>query len=85
MPKIFAEVALEQAPGAEDFYVTSVPEAFAKLPESREKDEFLRANEECVTAMKAYTKFLKEEVLPHAKGDFALGPETFAAKLKFAR
>jgi len=86
-PKIFTDIALEQLPGTSSFFKDDVPAAFAdtlKNPANAKlSEEFKKANDAVLAGLASYEAYLKKTVLPHSKGDFRLGADVFAKKLKF--
>ncbi len=82
-PRIYTEIALEQLPGTISFFEKDVPATFADVKDEKLQAEFKKANATVVAELKKYAKFLKTEVLPKSKGDFKLGAENYALKLKY--
>jgi uncharacterized protein (DUF885 family) len=82
-PKIFTEVALEQMPGTIEFFEKTVPEAVAGAKDQALLAEFKATNAKCIEALKDYHTFLKNDLLPRSKGDFALGKARYRKKLLF--
>ena len=82
-PKIYVEIAIEQLPGIAGFFEHDVPLAFAQVKDAKLLAEFHRTNAAVIAALKDYEKFLRDDVLPRANGDFRLGAENFAKKLAY--
>jgi len=82
-PRIYTEIALEQVPGLVSFFQNDVPEAFKDAKDPALKKEFAQTNAAVIAALQDYEKWLKADVLPRSHGDFRIGAETFAAKLKY--
>jgi uncharacterized protein (DUF885 family) len=82
-PKIYTEIALEQLPGLIAFFKTDVPAAFAEVSDPALKQQFADSNGAVIKALGDYATWLKNDVLPKASGDFRLGAQTYADKLKF--
>lgn len=80
-PRIYTEVSLEQMPGIISFFEKDVPTAFAEVKDSKLLDEFNARNHAVITALSHYRDFLKDELLPHADGDFRIGAENFRKML----
>ncbi len=80
-PRIFTEVALEQLPGTIEFFEKTVPEAVATADDQALLSEFKTTNAKCVEALKDYQNFLKTDLLPRSKGDYALGKARYRKKL----
>lgn len=82
VPRIYAEVALEQLPGTIELFKTTIPAAFASAnPELREK--FEKANSNLIAELVSYQTFVKEKILPNAHGQFAIGEAAYQKKLAF--
>ncbi len=81
VPPLWAEVALEQARMAPAFfYGLLLPAAREGAPEL--VPEIERAVEEASRAVDEYTSFLRSDVPPQARGDFAAGTELFNLLLR---
>jgi uncharacterized protein (DUF885 family) len=78
-PRVFAETAVRQNRGAVAFYERGVFELAGETPAL---SELKPAAARAVAALKDYQKFLEEELLPRAKGEWRLGKEKFARKLE---
>jgi uncharacterized protein (DUF885 family) len=83
VPKIYAEIALEQLPDDTDFFRNDVPSAFSSVRDPKLQSEFKAANQEVIAAFESYQKYLKDSVLPHADGDFRLGSDNYRQKLLY--
>jgi uncharacterized protein (DUF885 family) len=82
VPRIYAEVALEQLPGTIELFKTTIPAAFASAnPELKEK--FEKANAKLIAELLSYQAFVKEKILPNAHGQFAIGEAAYCKKLAF--
>ncbi len=82
VPRIYAEVALEQLPGTIELFKTTIPAAFASAnPELKEK--FEKANSKLIAELVSYQTFVKEKILPNAHGQFAIGEAAYQKKLAF--
>jgi len=82
-PKIYTEIAIEQLPGTIDFFKTDLPKAFVEVDDAALKQEFAKSNDAVIKALQDYAAWLKKDVLPKSHGDFKLGAETYAKKLKY--
>jgi uncharacterized protein (DUF885 family) len=82
-PKIYTEIALEQLPDDTDFFRNDVPDAFSAVTDQTLLAEFKSANQAVIAAFASYQKYLQDSVLPHANGDFRLGPENYRKKLLY--
>jgi uncharacterized protein (DUF885 family) len=82
-PRIYTEIAIQQAPGILSFFQKDVPLAFKSVKDQKLLAEFHAANDAVIKALGDYQAFLKTDVLPRSNGDFRLGAETYAKKLLF--
>ena len=82
-PRIYTEIAIEQLPGIIGFFENDVPRAFAEAQDAGLKAEFSRSNMAAISALKAYEAWLKSDLLPLSQGDFRVGEENFARKLRY--
>lgn len=81
-PKVYVDVALENLDGALDFFKTGLPGAFTPVRDAALQTRFTDANAKTIAALDDYKIWL-ENLLPGAKGDFALGAENFRLKLAY--
>jgi uncharacterized protein (DUF885 family) len=84
-PKEFADLALQMAAGSVGFFRGSVA-AWAK--ESAGADTaalraFTLVNDSVVAALQSAADWIKSDLLPRAKGSYAIGAQAFADKLKY--
>jgi uncharacterized protein (DUF885 family) len=82
-PKIYTEIALEQLPGDIDFFRHDVPSAFSDVKDQKLLSEFKRSNAAVIDALTSYESWMKTDLLPHSNGDFRIGKDTFALKLRY--
>jgi len=82
-PHISTEIALEQLPGIISFFETDVPAAFADATDATLKSDFARSNATVIAALRDYQSWVKSDLLPRSNGDFRIGAETFAKKLRY--
>jgi len=82
-PKIYTEIAIQQAPGIISFFQKDVPLAFKKVTDQKLLAEFRAANDAVIKALGDYQNYLKTDVLPRSNGDFRMGAETYAKKLLY--
>lgn len=84
-PKEFTDLAIRMARGSVGFFTRSVP-AWATQAAGDDR-ELLRAFEEAngrvVAAAEAFAAWLESDLKPRSMGRYAIGPENFAAKLKY--
>jgi uncharacterized protein (DUF885 family) len=81
-PRVHTETAIEQAQGA----ISLVREGLAPLLDQspRMKKDLTSLQEKTAAALEDYKKWLPNDLLPHADGDFRLGAEKYRKKLRFA-
>lgn len=82
-PRIFTEIALEQIDGLVSFFQTDVPSAFTDADDPQAKADFAKTNAAVIDALKSYGVWMKQDLLPRSNGDFRLGADTFAKKLRY--
>ena len=82
-PRIYSEIALQQLPGIISFFQKDVPVAFKDVTDQKLLAEFKRTNNAVITALEQYQKFVREELSPVSKGDFAIGAENYQKKLMY--
>jgi uncharacterized protein (DUF885 family) len=80
-PKIMVEKALELLDGVRFLFVQSVPEEFSKLSDQSITETYQALLEKIVAALDQYENFLRDDLLPEAKNNFALGRELFSRRL----
>lgn len=77
-PRVHTETAIRQNRGAIAFYEKDIYDFAGK---TRQLAALKAAAAPVVTALKDYQKFLENELLPRANGEWRLGKEKFAQKL----
>jgi uncharacterized protein (DUF885 family) len=78
-PKPILETAIRQNRGAIDFYEHGVFELAGETPQLSELGPVAKT---VVAGLRDHQRFLEEELLPKATGDWRLGKERFARKLE---
>jgi uncharacterized protein (DUF885 family) len=78
-PRVYTERAIRQNRGAIQFYESGL---FDVVGKTERLDELRAAARKLVPELKEYQKFLEDDLLPRAKGDWRLGKEKFAKKLE---
>jgi uncharacterized protein (DUF885 family) len=78
-PRVYTERAIRQNRGAIQFYESGL---FDVVGKTERLDELKAAARKLVPELKEYQKFLEDDLLPRAKGDWRLGKEKFAKKLE---
>jgi len=82
VPRVAAEIALDELPEIVEFFERDVPLAFASVTDAKLKAELAASTKIAADALRAYTDHVKREILPRANAPFAIGPELFAKKLR---
>jgi uncharacterized protein (DUF885 family) len=83
LPRPQIETAIEQANGIADFLQRDLVEALKSVTNQVLMAEFRAVNERAIDAMRAYARFLKDEKLPRATDDFALGRKKYSEMLRY--
>ena len=78
-PRIYVETAIRQNQGSISFYERDVFELAGK---TKQLGALRSAAEKIVPALRDYQKFLEEDLLPRATGEWRIGPAKFARKLE---
>ena len=81
VPRIYAEVAIEQLAGTVSMLKTTIPEAFASVKDEKLKARFSRAQKTVLSSLGEYEVFLKDKILPAARGSYAIGEKLYSRKL----
>jgi uncharacterized protein (DUF885 family) len=82
LPKPWLETGIEIGDGSADFLEKDLVEALKDLKDGPLRTEFTAANQRAVWEMRGFVKYLKEEKLPRASSQFALGKVNFARMLR---
>jgi uncharacterized protein (DUF885 family) len=87
VPRIFADLAIRNVSGTTTFIREDLPAALdrqglAGLP-AETSSRVAAAIEGAAAAMEGFERWLRDELLPTASGDFRLGPELFRKKLLY--
>ena len=82
-PKIYVSIAIEQVTGIIDFFQNSVPDTFKSVDDKALLSEFTTVNTEVIAALKDYEKFLKDDLMLRANGNYSYGPKLYAQKLLY--
>ncbi len=78
-PRQYVETAIRQNRGSIAFYTSGV---FQIAEETPQLSELRPATQPVLEALKDYQKFLEQELLPRATGEWRIGKEKFARKLE---
>jgi uncharacterized protein (DUF885 family) len=82
LPKPQVETAIEQANGAADFLGKDLVEALKSVTNETLMAAFNTANAQAIAEMRGYANYLKEQKLPEANTQYALGREKYAQMLR---
>jgi uncharacterized protein (DUF885 family) len=82
-PHVSTEIAIEQLPGIISFFEHDVPSAFTDAKDPALKAEFEQTNTAVIAALNSYLAWLKTDLLPKSSGNFRIGADNFAKKLKY--
>jgi uncharacterized protein (DUF885 family) len=82
-PRIYSEVALEQLPGIIGFFQKDVPDAFKEAKDQPTIQEFQKTNQQLISALQGYQKWIKDDLLPKSNGDFKIGADNYRKKLLY--
>ncbi len=81
VPRVWAEVAVEQAQQAPGLFLGLLP-ALAALAAPELQADLAGAGQVAAGAIQGYLGFLQDQVLPQARGDFAAGRDLFDEMLR---
>jgi uncharacterized protein (DUF885 family) len=82
VPRISAEIALDELPANIRFLKRDVPASFASVKDPGLQAKLAAATDGVVKALEDYGTFIRTQVLPHAHESFAIGEDHFRAKLR---
>jgi uncharacterized protein (DUF885 family) len=80
-PRIYADIAIEQADGNRGFFKDVIPAAFRSVKDQALLAEFKRANDAVVTALADYKRWMQSDLLKRSTGAYAMGADTYRKKL----
>jgi uncharacterized protein (DUF885 family) len=83
LPRPQVELAIDQANGAVDFLRKDLVDALAPVKDSKLMADFKSANDRAIAELQQYSAYLKEQKLPKADEDYALGPEKYSRLLEY--
>src|SRR5262249_21938721 len=83
LPRPLIETAIDQANGAVDFLGKDLVDAVKPLKNEKLLSDFKSANDRAIEELRAYTSYLKEQKLPKANEQYALGREKYIQLLKY--
>ncbi len=76
-PRVYTEIAIEQADGNRQFFATAVAEAFTGITDKGLLAEFNEANAGVMAALASYKAWLESDLLKRSIGTFAYGADSF--------
>jgi uncharacterized protein (DUF885 family) len=82
-PRIWTEIALQQAAGTRSLFVETLPQAFAPVKDAALQAAFQQEQAKVLAALEDYVRFLKQDLLPRSNGDFAIGESIYRRKLAY--
>ena len=84
-PKEFTDLAIRLSRGSKEFFEVSVSHwaKEAAGPNAELFKEFNQANQQVIESLKKAETWLKQDLLPNSKGNFAIGADAFAKKLLY--
>jgi len=83
LPRPQVETAIEQADGVAEFLTKDLVAALKDVKNERLMTEFDAANARAVSEMRGFVSCLKEQKLPKANDDYALGREKYQKLLEY--
>src|SRR6202011_522172 len=78
-PRVYVETAIKQNRGSIAFFESGIYELSAETAAS---SPLKPASTKVIAALKEYQKFLEDDLMARAKGDWRIGKEKFAKKLE---
>ena len=82
LPRPFIETAIQISEGSADFLAKDLVSALKYLKDESLRSQFTTANQAAISEVRGYVRWLKEEKLPRANNDYALGRAKFAQMLR---
>ncbi len=81
VPQVAIDIELMQMPATLDFFNKSLPEAFHDVVDGPDKKAFNAANAALAKRIEDYAKWMKNDLRPHASGDYAIGADAYRRML----
>lgn len=75
------KIVLMQMPGIVDFFRSDLPKAFDSVPDGPDKTAFRNANAKLIAAIQDYAKWLQNNLMPKATGNYAIGADAYKRML----
>ncbi|SEM14316.1 Uncharacterized conserved protein, DUF885 familyt [Stigmatella aurantiaca] len=82
-PRLWTEIALQQAAGTRALYAETLPKAFASVKDEALHAQFQQEQARCLAAIDGYLRFLREDLLPRSQGEFPIGEAVYRQKLRY--
>ena len=84
-PKEFTDLAIRLSRGSKEFFEVSVSRWAKEAAGSNAElfKEFNQANQQVIESLKKAETWLKQDLFPNSKGNFAIGADAFAKKLLY--
>lgn len=82
-PELIARFAADDLEGLVGYLDTDVPRAFAGVRDSSLWRQYRRAKNEAQAATRAYVKWIRDELVPKAKGSYVLGEDAYRKRLLY--
>ncbi len=82
LPRPQVETAIQQANGAADFLSQDLVAALKNVKSEALMEEFNRANQTAIAELRGFESWLRNEKLPKANNDYALGREKYTRLLE---
>ncbi len=83
LPRPLIETAMDEANGSADFLGTDLVNALKDVPDAQLMAEFNAANTRAIAEIRGYATFLKEQKLPKANDNYALGRDRYVRLLQY--
>ena len=83
LPKPQVETAIEESSGAADFLGKDLVDALKEVKNESLMTDFKAANSRAIEELRGYAKWLKEEKLPKANEQYAIGRDNYIKLIKY--
>lgn len=80
-PPVAIEIVLADMPATLAFFKNDLPKAFASVPDGPDKAAFEKANARLRAAIEAYARWLRDDLMPRARGSYAIGTPAYRRML----
>ncbi len=82
-PRIYTEIAIDEFTGTHSFVKTALPAAFAGVRDEGLRKRFDEAHKPALEAIGRFVDWMRKDLLPRSTGAFAIGADSYRAKLLF--